>query len=120
MGRILPIILILLGITELIVVFLNIKMPVIITMALGVLFIASGVKMLLDIAGKKQREIPRYSAGEVFMRIIAVIATLAAAFLGSWAVGMVGAAINWPRAGAVFGVVTMGLYLLYVLRRKDR
>lgn len=53
MGKILPIILILLGIAELIVVFLEIKTPIIIAVVLGVLYIALGVKMLLDIAKKK-------------------------------------------------------------------
>ena len=53
MGRVLPIILILSGIAELIAVFLKIKMPVIITLVLGVLFLALGAKMLLDTAKKK-------------------------------------------------------------------
>ncbi|MCI8360221.1 MAG: hypothetical protein HFE86_02660 [Clostridiales bacterium] len=45
--------LILFGIAELILAFLDIKMPVIIAIVLGVLFIALGVKTLLDIAKKK-------------------------------------------------------------------
>lgn len=50
MKKILPIMLILLGIAEFIVAFLNIKVPIIIAMVLGVLLIAFGVKTLLDIA----------------------------------------------------------------------
>ena len=50
MKKILPIMLILLGIAE---AFLNIKVPIIIAMVLGVLLIAFGVKTLLDIAGNQ-------------------------------------------------------------------
>ena len=53
MKKILPIMLILLGIAEFIVAFLNIKVPITIAMVLGVLLIAFGVKTLLDIAGNQ-------------------------------------------------------------------
>lgn len=53
MRKILPITLIFLGIIEVIMGVLDIKMAIPIAMALGVLFIAFGVKTLLDIAKKK-------------------------------------------------------------------
>lgn len=53
MKGILPIILILIGLTEIIVSVMDIKMPVIISMVLGVIFIALGVKTLIDISKKK-------------------------------------------------------------------
>lgn len=53
MKKILPLMLILLGIAELIPVFFGKKMPLFITVALGVLFIALGVRALVDAAEKK-------------------------------------------------------------------
>lgn len=53
MKRILPVILILLGVAEIIIAVMDIEMPIIITIVLGVIFIALGVKTLLD-AAKKQ------------------------------------------------------------------
>ncbi len=49
----LPIILILLGIAELAVALMDIKLPVVIALVLGVLFIGLDVKTLLDIDKKK-------------------------------------------------------------------
>lgn len=48
MRKILPAILILLGILEMIIAFMDIKKPLISAVVLGVLFIAFGVKALLD------------------------------------------------------------------------
>lgn len=53
MKRILPVILILLGIAEIIIAVMDIEMPIIITIVLGVIFIALGVKTLLDAVKKK-------------------------------------------------------------------
>lgn len=48
MKKILPIILILIGLTEIIIVVMDIEMPIIITIVLGIIFIALGVKTLID------------------------------------------------------------------------
>lgn len=48
MKKVLPIILILLGIAELILAVMDIKLPIVIAVILGVLFITLGVKTLLD------------------------------------------------------------------------
>lgn len=53
MKRILPVILILLGVAEIIIAVMDIEMPIIITIVLGVIFIALGVKTLLDAVKKK-------------------------------------------------------------------
>lgn len=53
MKKILPIILILLGIAEIVIAVMDIKMPIIIAIALGILFIAFGVKAFLDASQKK-------------------------------------------------------------------
>lgn len=53
MKRILPIILILIGLTEIILVVMDIKMPIIIQIVLGIIFIALGVKTLIDTSKKK-------------------------------------------------------------------
>lgn len=49
MKKILPIVLILLGIAELIIAFADIRLPLIIAVILGGLFIGLGIKALLDI-----------------------------------------------------------------------
>ncbi len=48
MRKLLPIILIILGIAEIIIALADIKMPVLIAIVLGVMFIGLGVKALLD------------------------------------------------------------------------
>ncbi len=53
MKKILPILLILSGVAEIILAFMDFKMPIIIAIALGMLFIALGVKTLLDAVKKK-------------------------------------------------------------------
>ena len=53
MKRILPILLIVIGITEMILAWMNVKMPVMVAMALGMMFLALGVKTLFE-AGKKK------------------------------------------------------------------
>ncbi len=53
MRKVLPLILILLGVAEIIIAVLDIKMPVIIAAVLGVMLIALGVKTLFD-AGKRK------------------------------------------------------------------
>ncbi len=53
MKKILPIVLILMGIAEIVVAVLGVKMPILIAIVMGVIFIALGVKTLIDI-GKKQ------------------------------------------------------------------
>ena len=53
MRKVLPVILILLGIVEIIIAVMNIKMPIIDAILLGVMFIALGVKTLLDASKKK-------------------------------------------------------------------
>ena len=53
MKRILPVILILTGIAEIIISVMDIRMPVMIAIVLGILLIALGVKILLDINKKK-------------------------------------------------------------------
>ena len=53
MRKVLPVILILLGIVEIIIAVMNIKMPIIVAILLGVMFIALGVKTLLDASKKK-------------------------------------------------------------------
>lgn len=53
MRKILPIILILLGIAEIVLAVMDVKPPIIVAVALGGIFIALGVKTLLD-AGKKK------------------------------------------------------------------
>lgn len=48
MKRIIPIILIVLGIVEIVVALMDIKMPIIIAIVLGIIFIGLGVKILID------------------------------------------------------------------------
>ncbi len=52
MRKILPIILILLGIAEIILAVMDIEMPILIAIVLGVMFVALGVKTLLDACKK--------------------------------------------------------------------
>ncbi len=53
MKKVLPVILILLGIAEIVIALMDIKMPIIIALVLGVIFIATGIKVLLDAAKAK-------------------------------------------------------------------
>lgn len=53
------------------------------------------------------------------MIIMAIIVAIVAGFLGSWFLGVLGVYLNWPNAGAVFAAVTMGVYILYVMKKKD-
>lgn len=53
MKKILPIILILIGHIEIMIVVMDIKMPIMITIVLGIIFIALGVKTLIDTCKKK-------------------------------------------------------------------
>lgn len=53
MKRIQPVILILIGLTEIIMGVMNIKMPIMIAVVLGIMFIASGIQTLLDTTKKK-------------------------------------------------------------------
>ena len=49
----------------------------------------------------------------IFAFIVTVVVGLfATAIFGSW--------INWPEAGAVFAVATMGAFILWTLREKKR
>lgn len=48
MKRILPIILIVLGIVEIVIALMDIKMPIIIAIVLGMIFIGLGVKTLIN------------------------------------------------------------------------
>lgn len=49
MKKILPIVLILIGIAEIVVAVLGVKMPIFVAIVMGVVFIALGVKTLIDI-----------------------------------------------------------------------
>lgn len=49
------------------------------------------------------------------MIIRAVLATIAAGYLGA---ALIGELMNWPDAGAVFAVATMGAFLLHAIERK--
>lgn len=53
MKKVLPVLLILLGIAEIILALMDIKMPILIAIVLGVMFIALGVQSLLDASKKK-------------------------------------------------------------------
>ena len=53
------------------------------------------------------------------MIIIAIIVSIVVGFLGSWFLGFLGVYLNWPDVGAIFAVVTMGAFILYVIKRKD-
>lgn len=54
------------------------------------------------------------------MIIIAVIVIIVVSFLGSWIIGILGASVNCPDAGAIFAVVTMSAFTLYVIMKKDK
>ena len=53
MKRILPVLLILTGLAEIIIAAMDIKLPITIAIMLGILLIALGVKVLLEIDKKK-------------------------------------------------------------------
>ncbi|MDE7354181.1 MAG: hypothetical protein K2O06_14210 [Acetatifactor sp.] len=53
MKRILSIILILVGMIEIIIAVMDVKMPIVIAIVLGIIFILFGVKTLLDVNKKK-------------------------------------------------------------------
>lgn len=53
MKKVLPIILILLGIAEIIIAVMDIKMPIMVAVVLGIVFIALGIKTLFDIRKRK-------------------------------------------------------------------
>ena len=53
MKRMLSIILISVGIVEIIIAVIDVKMPILIAIALGIVFIVLGVKTLLDVSKKK-------------------------------------------------------------------
>lgn len=53
MKKILPILLILIGIAEIIAAVLDVKMPILVAIVMGIVFIALGVKTLIDIVKKK-------------------------------------------------------------------
>lgn len=46
----------------------------------------------------------------------AVLATIAAGYLGD---ALIGVPMNWPDVGAVFAVATMGAFILRALNRKS-
>ena len=49
------------------------------------------------------------------MIVGAVLATIAVGYLG---VALIGGPMNWPDAGAVFAVATMGAFLLHAIEKK--
>ena len=51
------------------------------------------------------------------MPIFAFFVTI---LVGFFAVGIFGNWMNWPDAGAVFAVATMGAFILWTLREKKR
>lgn len=53
MKKVLPIILILLGIVEIIIAVMDIQMPILAAIVIGIVFIALGVKTLVDVCKKK-------------------------------------------------------------------
>lgn len=53
MNKILPIILILLGIVEIIIAVMDIQMPILAAIVIGIVFIAFGIKTLVDVCKKK-------------------------------------------------------------------
>ena len=53
MKKLAPLLLIVFGIAELIIAFMGVKLPLPIAIILGIIFIASGVKILLDAQKEK-------------------------------------------------------------------
>lgn len=53
MNKVLSILLILLGIAEIIIAVMDVKMPILVAVFMGIVFVALGVKTLVDI-GKKE------------------------------------------------------------------
>ncbi len=51
------------------------------------------------------------------MSIFAFFVTI---FVGLFSTAIFGSWINWPEAGAVFAVATMGAFILWTLREKKR
>ena len=51
------------------------------------------------------------------MPIFAFFVTI---FVGLFSTAIFGNWINWPEAGAVFAVATMGAFILWTLREKKR
>ena len=51
------------------------------------------------------------------MPIFAFFVTI---FVGLYATGIFGSWINWPEAGPVFAIATMGAFILWALREKKR
>lgn len=47
------------------------------------------------------------------MEIGAAIVTIIVGFLGT---GVIGASMNWPDAGAIFAIATMGAFILRAIR----
>lgn len=55
------------------------------------------------------------------MKIVAVIVIIVVSFLGSWIIGIIGASMNCPDAGAIFAVAIMGAFILRAVRHpKDK
>ncbi len=53
MNKVLPIILILLGIAEIIIAVMDIQMPILAAIVIGIVFIVLGIKTLVDVCKKK-------------------------------------------------------------------
>ena len=51
------------------------------------------------------------------MIVKAIIATIVVGYLGA---GFIGAPMNWPDAGAIFAVATMGGFILNEIKKKDK
>ena len=51
---------------------------------------------------------------------MAIFAFFVTIFVGFFATGIFGSWLNWPDAGAVFAVATMGAFILWALREKKR
>lgn len=55
------------------------------------------------------------------MKIVAVIVIILVSILGSWIIGIIGASMNCPDAGAIFAIITMGAFILWAVRHpKDK
>ena len=51
---------------------------------------------------------------------MAIFAFFVTVFVGLFSTAIFGDWINWPEAGAVFAVATMGAFILWTLREKKR
>ena len=49
-----------------------------------------------------------------------IFAFFVTVFVGLFSTAIFGDWINWPEAGAVFAVATMGAFILWTLREKKR